>query len=236
MRRILFVLLGAMMFGAPGLAADMPVKSAPAPVAASAYNWTGFYLGLEGGWGELKTRHINATPLIGSETGTARIDGGVFGATYGYNFQAGPWLLGFEGDISWSGIKDHFTGNPNPSFCPSNTPCLTDLRWLGTDRLRAGYVWDRLLVYGTFGIAYGRVAATIEAPAIVSGSSWRSAPVFGGGLEWAFSPNWSVKAEYLRINDFGDKPTYDGGLVVSVRDVNIVRVGVNYLFAGPAGR
>lgn len=221
------------IFLAATLTAAMSATALAAPyTAASAYNWTGFYLGLEGGGGWADTRHTNANN--GATSGTSRIDGGLLGATYGYNFQAGSWLLGFEGDISWSGIKDHFASSG--SFCPSFVPCLTELRWLGTDRIRAGYVWDRLMLYGTLGVAYGSVAGTIENAGFTKGSSTRAAFVFGGGLELAFAPNWSAKVEYLRINDFGDDITYGGVERVSLKNVDIVRVGINYRFDGPLGR
>jgi opacity protein-like surface antigen len=80
---------------------------------------------------------------------------------YGYNFQTGSWVLGIEGDFSWSGIKKNFDDSaPELFFCTipdSPIKCATDLRWLGTDRARLGYAWDRLLVYGTAGVAYGNV-------------------------------------------------------------------------------
>jgi outer membrane immunogenic protein len=72
---------------------------------------------------------------------------------------------------------------------------LTNLRWLGTDRVRLGYAWDRLLVYGTAGIAYGNVQATLlGAPFLVTiGDNTRTGFIFGGGAEWAFAPAWSLK-------------------------------------------
>src|SRR5215831_13022834 len=83
------------LFGQTGLAADLPAPMMR-PTAAP-YSWTGFYLGIEGGGGWAKTRHTNA--LNGINSGDASINGGLFGGTYGYNVQAGPWVLGIEGDF-----------------------------------------------------------------------------------------------------------------------------------------
>jgi outer membrane immunogenic protein len=228
----------AALCGAPALAADIPTKApAPAyvgkgPVAAPIFNWTGFYVGIEGGGGWGSTKHTNANNGISSSRDN--ISGGLFGATYGYNWQSGPWVLGLEGDISWSGIKDTFNSN-NGAFCTAPIVCVTNLRWLGTDRARFGYAWDRLLVYGTVGVAYGDVKGNIVgAPGFPVGHSTRSGLIFGGGVEWAFAPNWSAKAEYLRT-DLGDKITYIGIEKISLKDVDIVRVGINYKF-GDVGK
>lgn len=217
-----FLILLFAVFATPALAAS-----------GSLYNWTGFYLGIQGGGGWGDSNHINKTVNVPSPT--FEIDGGLLGGTYGYNLQNGPWVFGFEGDISWSNIKKSYSDG---SFCLNAFPCVTELRWFGTDRVRVGYSWDRLLVYGTLGIAYGEVEGRFGNFPGANGSNSRTSFVFGGGLEWAFAPNWSAKIEYLRLDDFGDKITYfysaanshDG---VSVRNVDVVRVGLNYRFSAP---
>jgi outer membrane immunogenic protein len=220
----------AALSGASAFAADMPVKvPPPAPV----FNWTGFYLGIEGGGGWADTRHTNV--INGGNSGTVGIDGGLFGGTYGYNWQSGSWVFGLEGDFSWSGIKKNFN-DTGSGFCTGAVQCVTDLRWLGTDRIRLGYAWDRLLVYGTAGVAYGDVRGTITNAGFDVGDKMHSGFTFGGGVEWAFAPNWSVKAEYLRAG-LGDKITY--GLnteAVSLKNLDIVRVGLNYKFGDPWGK
>ena len=218
-------------------AADLPVKAQEKPLAPALYSWTGFYLGFEGGGGGADTRHTNA--MNGINSGDVRINGGLLGATYGYNFQFGSWVLGVEGDFSWSSIKKHFEDTaPEQFFCTvpdSPIKCVTDLRWLGTDRARIGYAWDRLLVYGTAGVAYGNVRGTLaNADFLVSvGDNTRTGFIFGGGVEWAFAPAWSVKAEYLRTG-LGEQITYSISnrfpQIVSLTNINIGRVGINYHF------
>jgi outer membrane immunogenic protein len=233
MKRILIAGIAAIAFcGAPALAADMPVKAPPMVVPI--FNWTGFYVGIEGGGGWADTRHTNSGNGINS--GTVGIDGGLFGGTYGYNWQSGSWVFGLEGDFSWSGIKKNFDDNNGGGFCSGAAQCVTDLRWLGTDRARLGYAWDRLLVYGTAGVAYGNVQGTLTAAGFGLADSTRAGFVFGGGTEWAFAPSWSVKAEYLHIDHLGDA-TYSnaGGFPekISLRNIDIVRVGLNYRFDDP---
>jgi outer membrane immunogenic protein len=216
---------------APALAADMPVK---APYVAPMFNWTGFYLGIEGGDGWGSTNHTNT--LNGGSPGPARISGALFGGTYGYNWQSGNFVLGLEGDISWSSIKKTFV-DPTGGFCFAGVECFTKLRWLGTDRARIGYAWDRTLVYATVGFAYGDVSAGIITDPN-NGSKLRTGWTWGGGLEWAFAPNWSAKLEYLFV-DLGEKPIYrsPGGTPENVLvNSNIVRVGLNYKFGDPWGK
>ena len=239
MKRLLVAVIAAAAFcGAPAFAADMPVKAPPAAVVAAAYNWTGFYVGIVGGGGWGDTRHTNN--VNGATSGTVRISGGMFGGTVGYNAQFGSWVLGLEGDFSWSGIKRSFN-DTGSGFCAGIIQCETSLRWFGTGRARLGYAWNSFLVYGTAGVAYGNVRGFITnvtpPPTFTAGDNTRAGFVYGGGVEWGFAPAWSVKAEYLRT-DFGDKATYgtlESGLIetVSLKKLNIVRFGLNYRFGGP---
>jgi outer membrane immunogenic protein len=222
-------------------AADLPARvytKAPAIVAPATYNWTGFYLGVEGGGGWADTQHTNANNGINSSTRS--IDGGLVGGTYGYNLQINSWVVGIEGDFSWSGLKSTFTDAGN-GFCPVGQECVTELKWLGTDRARIGYAWDKLLVYGTVGIAYGEVRGTLLNAGFTSGSNTRTGLTYGGGVELGLTPNWSVKAEYLHVDKLGDPVTYNsivGGSPerVSLKGLDIVRAGLNYRFnwGGPA--
>jgi outer membrane immunogenic protein len=236
MKKLATVAAATVALATTAIAADLPVKApviAPPPV----WSWTGFYVGIEGGGGRADTQHTNA--INGINSGDVSINGGLFGGTYGYNVQFGSWLLSIEGDFSWSGIKKNFDDSiPDQFFCTipdSPLKCVTNLRWLGTDRARLGYVWDRLLVYGTAGVAYGNVQGTLANAAfpVTVGDNTRTGFIFGGGVEWAFMPSWSVKAEYLHT-DLGSKATYHVIAtvpeIVSLTNINIVRVGLNLHF------
>jgi hypothetical protein len=94
MRRLFVAGIAAAAFGgAPAFAADMAVKAPPAPVAAP-YSWTGFYLGIEGGGGFGSTSHTNALFPVANSGGNANLQGGLFGGTYGYNWQFGHIVTG----------------------------------------------------------------------------------------------------------------------------------------------
>ena len=122
--------------------AEMPVK---APAYMPAFNWTGFYAGINGGgaWGR------SNWSASGNSFDTS---GGVVGGTIGYNWQAGPTVFGVEGDIDWSGIKGSTT-------C-GGFSCETKNDWLGTFRGRVGYAFNRVMPYVTGGLAVGNIKAT----------------------------------------------------------------------------
>lgn len=238
MNRYLLVVFAVAAFGfaGPAVAADMPAK-APAykAAAAPAWNWAGFYLGIAGGGGWGSTRHTNEFNNATSGT-DHNLRGGIVGGTYGYNWQWGSVVAGLEGDISWSGIRDSFTDIPG--FC-GPAPCVTDLKWLGTDRARFGFAWDRFLAYVTGGFAYGSVRATCcNIPGVITDETrTRTGYAVGGGIEAMLAPNWSAKLEYLYV-DLGEKTNYHAPVIPAGEKVlvtsNIVRLGINYHFAvGP---
>ena len=151
------------------------------------YNWTGFYLGINGGyaWGR---SHWSG---FGNSSDPR---GGMVGGTAGYNWQAmgSPWVFGLEGDIDWTNIKATFT-NIN---CPSG--CETKNTWLETVRGRVGYAWDRVMPYVTGGLAVGDIQATPLGFASVNETKLGWA--VGGGVEAALTGNWTAKLEYLHVD------------------------------------
>lgn len=233
--RIILSALTLVTIATSAIAADLPVKPPVQPLLPAPYNWTGFYLGIAGGGGWADSRHTNA--VNGINSGNVGISGGLFGGTYGYNWQLGSWVLGFEGDFSWSGIRNNFFDNNGSDFCSPAVAiqCVTNLLWFGTDRARLGYAWDRLFVYATAGVAYGKVEGTLNGATflVTSGQNTRAGFTAGVGAEWAFAPNWSVKGEYL-WTDLGTTTTYTVinrfPETVSLTNLNIFRVGLNYHF------
>jgi outer membrane immunogenic protein len=193
--------------------------------------------------------------------------GGLVGAQVGCNYQVDHYVFGVEGDWAWSSLRstsDAFfpafanVGNPAFTNAARVDHISTKLDSLATFRGRAGYAWDRFFVYGTGGLAYSDVHSDANvtfgtgtvyngAIQIGSASSWQVGWTAGVGGEYAFAPNWSVKAEYLYVSL--DSFNYSSPLVASVaaaapgyawrtavveRD-NIVRIGVNYKFWGGGG-
>ncbi len=219
MRRVLFSsisVLSLALAGGIAQAADIP-RAAPMPyqapaAVAPAFNWTGLYLGINGGYGWGRSDW--------SGIGRADPDGGLFGLTAGYNMQGtgSPWVLGLEGDIAWSGMRGSFTN----AACP--TGCETRNTWLGTVRGRVGYSIDRIMPYVTGGVAFGNVRA--ERPGVASTSDTKAGWTLGGGIEAAIAPGWSTKLEYLYV-DLGSV----GNLGTSVDyNAHVLRAGLNFRF------
>ena len=133
--------------------------------------------------------------MTGSSTGTFGTSGFVFGGTLGAGYQVGPLVLGIEVDGDWADASGFGTFTAT-SLCAGG--CLTKNSWLSTVRRRAGYAFDRFLVYGTAGAAFGNVQANFSNDP-VSGATeagWTA----GAGVEVALAQNWTAEAEYLFVD------------------------------------
>lgn len=190
----------------------MPMK---APAYNASYNWTGFYVGINGGggWG----RSDFSDPFA---SGSFNTSGGLVGGTIGYNWQFGQVVAGLEGDIDWSNIR-------GSSVCGTAiiTSCETRIDWLGTARGRLGYAFDRFMPYITGGLAVGEIKTSITG--IGGANDTKVGWTVGGGIEAAIAGPWTAKLEYLYV-DLGR-----GGSVLgsdSKSTTNIVRAGLNYRF------
>lgn len=223
--RHVIALLGAAVLGiSVANAADMPVK-APPMAAPAAYDWTGLYLGINGGYGWGTSNHTNTTS--GVTTGNFDINGGVVGGTYGGNWQIGRVVLGFEGDFDWAHING--VGGIGAT-CGAG--CFTNTKWLSTDRARLGWDSNGWLLYATGGVAFAKVDAGLV-PCSPCKSNNPSGWTAGVGVEKMFYRNWSAKIEYLHY-DLGRRanwPAAGGANTVTVLDRgDIIRAGINYHF------
>ena len=220
MKRFVVASLGFLALAAmPASAADLPRGSTyRAPAYAAQYNWTGFYLGINGGGG-FGDSSWNGFAVSNSPTG------GMIGGTAGYNWQGAgsPWVFGLEGDIDWSSVSGSHA-------CTAATMCESKNTWLGTIRGRVGYAWDRIMPYLTAGGAFGNIQAnrTGFAGASDANVGW----TVGGGIEAAIAGNWTAKAEYLYAS-FGDTAcnAVACGVATNVdMRLHMLRAGVNYRF------
>ena len=206
------VLLAALMAGvaSSAMAADLPTRKAPpAPMsyAPPAYSWTGFYVGVNGGWGG-----TSGGGNLGSPTG------GLVGGTVGYNYQIGQFVAGLEGDWDWADInKSGVNGVVGPY--------RNKVDELVTARARAGYAIDRALLFVTAG--YAGAEDKVSIPSGVSSTDWRSGGAIGGGVEYAFTNNISAKVEYIYAPL--QNKTYAIGAKSNL-DLSLVRAGLNYKF------
>ena len=202
-------------------AADLsvaPLYKAPPAEVTQAFNWTGFYLGANGGggWGH---------SWWSANSASVNLSGAQAGGTAGYNWQFGNTVLGLEGDMDWSDLK----GSNSSGGCAAG--CTTNDNWLSTVRGRVGYAFGSVMPYVTGGLAVGDVVAS--APGFAGASTTNAGWTVGGGLEVALPGNWSAKAEYLHV-DLGN---FNCGTACGAATTNnvsmhddVVRAGLNYHF------
>ena len=235
-------------------------KSAPAMVPV--WSWTGWYVGLNAGYGFANDNTITTTGQIAINAATVadgarpasvgiRPEGFIGGAQIGYNWQTGMWVWGIEADIQYTDLKETVNAVTIGTAFPGtrNNVFTQELEFLGTLRARVGYTWNRTLLYATGGLAYGGVNHSANfsgpLPAGVLQFTGRTRDVefgyaVGAGIEHAFTPNWTLRGEYLYY-DLGDTvvavnviPGSGGvGTGYNSRFENtghIVRGGVNYKF------
>lgn len=255
MQRLASILLGTAVSVAAGLsvasAADLPARrGAPTPYIAAVpvFTWSGFYVGVNAGAafaaGKSNTFY---DPTYGQVTGSGSTAAGFLGGgQVGFNYQLTPgsgFVIGAEADI-----QALSSGNKTATYVIGTKPYYnvsSDPKWFGTARARVGYAFDRLLVYGTGGFAFGGGSANntyaSAYPYTLSNSS-RTGYAVGGGVEYAFTNNLTAKLEALYVNLGSGSSTsgttyYDAttasyyGTGRQKQDTAIVRAGLNYKFS-----
>ena len=245
-------LLGVMglvaMGGASAAAADMPSRAstkAPAMIAAIS-DWSGFYLGINGGAGSSHQCWTNTTvlgvpTLPNASEGCHDGTGGLVGGQIGYRLQSAAWVFGVEAQGDWSGMK----GSNTSMLLPATTN-QTRINALGLFTGQVGYTWNNVLWYLKGGAAVanekytGITTATGAALDQVSATRWGG--LVGTGVEFSFAQNWSVGAEYnhLFMADHSlslSTTAAPGGAPSRVdtigQNVDIGTVRVNYRWGGP---
>jgi opacity protein-like surface antigen len=235
-----------------GVASDPSFASAP---PAPGTNWTGAYIGAQGGyaWGQTQWPDVFTVLPAGTEP---RFDnsGWIAGGTIGANAQTGRFVFGVEGEILATGIKDSFAWSLAAGPATLSATFTSKIDWLALASARAGFVvGDRLMIYGKGGLAIAEeqhtAAVAQNFPAAISinysGKAVHTGAVIGAGGEYAFAPNWSVKAEYNYIKMFAQQVQLDGtaaggpfgtGSQISAvaskitQDLHLMKFGVNYHF------
>jgi outer membrane immunogenic protein len=232
-----FVAAAAIVVAAIGYghAADLPTPSLPPPLPAAVYSWTGVYLGINGGFG---TGNSNWSDGLVGTTGSFPISGYLIGGTAGFNYQIGEYVFGIEGDGDWTNLNGN-SGSTCGAITAVLTPpvgCQTQSQWLATVRGRVGYAFDRILLYGTAGAAFGNIQTGLNPPSTFD-SSIEAGWTVGAGLEYAFAQSWTAKVEYLFVDLPNAACTTVGncggaaGSIVSFNE-SIIRAGLNFKF-GP---
>lgn len=234
-RKIILATTALLLGSTASLAADLPVRAPmAAPVPAAIYNWTGFYVGVNGGYAWGRQDPLN---LLSNRFDRAEFDikGGTFGGTIGAQIQQGYVVLGFEADLAWAKIEG--SGRVTPAIAGAPLPLTlnvgTNVEAFGTARARVGIAMNNWLFYTTGGAALikskvsgttfaGVACGTVGVIAACSDSKLRPGITAGLGAEWGFTPNWSVKAEYLYVVSAGSGASTD--------HFNLIRGGINYRF------
>jgi outer membrane immunogenic protein len=247
-------LLVAGIAAAALFSASAPGRAAP-PVPV--FNWSGFYVGGNVGYGRDRDSPHDLTSFFGAPIPLDIHSRGILGGVeLGYNWRWMPnWVVGFEGDFAAANLR----GNGSFSFATSpisgaigTAQFKTD--FFGTARARVGYTannilfaGNNILFYGTGGFAWARetlnvsaTGASIFGPFPIAPSSDRGIAngwAAGGGIEWACTPNWSAKLEYLHL-DFGSRsfnvdPAVRPSPFHFSSHLDVMRLGLNYRFGNP---
>jgi outer membrane immunogenic protein len=229
-------------------AADLAPRyysKAPPPVAMAYYNWSGFYAGINGGWGSSRNCYSNTVALgvafPSASEGCHDSSGGTVGGQVGYRWQAGPWVFGVEAQGNWA----DFSGSNGSQVFPLVTN-RTKIDAFGLFTGQVGYAWNNVLGYVKGGAAVtdnkyeGLATATGTVLDRTTDTRWGG--VVGVGLEYGFAPNWSAAIEYNHMFMANNSYNFTSVFPVSgvptrtdsVRqDVDLVTVRLNYRFGGP---
>ncbi|HTG06050.1 MAG TPA: outer membrane protein [Bradyrhizobium sp.] len=259
MKKFLLGTVALVTLGAGASAADLAPRYTKAPAMINpAYNWTGFYVGLnagaastDGGLAVVATDGFFESRFADRFSKTGFLGGGQIG----YNYQSGMSVFGVEADAAWLNVKSSTNTTFDPFFNGKGSAAATfssSIDWLVTARARAGIAaTPALLLYVTGGLAVAGVNVRYQNNAGINGNpllnslsandtkyGWTA----GFGAEYALGGSWSVKAEYLRVllgdttlNVPFDPATGLTGSVKVSQNIDLIRAGINYKFGGPAG-
>jgi outer membrane immunogenic protein len=245
--------LAALGLAAPAAAADLPARTytkAPPPVVAAIYDWSGFYIGANGGWGSShKCWDITNFPPRGGAVipafreGCHDATGGVAGGQIGYRWQSAGWVFGLEAQGDWADLK----GSNVSLFIPAWTN-QSKIDAFGLFTGQVGYAWNNVLWYvkGGGAVTHDKYQGVFNSTGTLfdSASETRWGGAVGTGLEFGFAPNWSAAIEYdhlfmgnhsLNFTSTG-LLTPAGGLfrTDSIRqDVDLITARINFRFGGP---
>jgi outer membrane immunogenic protein len=224
-------------------AADLaarPYRAAPLPMVAAVYDWSGFYIGANGGWGSSHKcwGAVTAGGTFLSPQGCHDATGGVAGGQIGYRWQAGTWVFGLEGQGDWADLRGSNVSLAFPRF--TNTSKI-DAFGLFTGQI--GMAWNNVLLYvkGGGAVTGDRFAVNTALGNVLVATAQdqtRWGGTVGAGLEFGFAPGWSAGVEYdhLFMQDKTTTFTPVVGPLFSDRirqDVDLVTVRVNYRWGGP---
>jgi outer membrane immunogenic protein len=249
MKKFLLGTVALMALAAPAAAADLAArpytKAPPAPIAL-VYDWSGFYVGANGGWGSSRKCWDFTTPagaFVFAE-GCHDATGGVAGGQIGYRWQTGTWVFGVEAQGDWADLKGSNVSLFNPLFINQSK-----INAFGMFTGQVGYAANNALFYlkGGAAVTSDRFSSFVTATNVLAATTsdnTRWGGVVGAGVEYGFAPNWSAAIEYDHMFMQDRTLTFLNNGVAGVagtlfgtdrirQDVDLVTVRVNYRWGGP---
>jgi outer membrane immunogenic protein len=263
-RQFLLASVGAIAIAGSAFAAEPLPPPPPVPI----FSWTGLYVGVQVGYawdqdpvtstsvgGGIPATVVDGVvvtpgtlPFVAVISRSDSPSGVIGGAHLGYNLQINQWVAGLEGTVDGTSLESSVSGPLGfaSALGVPHTPILgsfdTYSAIQGSIRLRAGIAFDRVLIYATGGAAFAGITTDYSAGVPIflqeSDSKTRSGWTVGGGLEYAVTNNWSIRAEY-RYSDFGHQVDYPFAVLISPFDLlsvqhhltqNQVQFGISYKF------
>jgi outer membrane immunogenic protein len=245
-----FAIVGAGLLAMAGLtgtasAADLPARTytkAP-PMVAPIYNWSGFYIGLNGGGASSRDCYtitsVAGAAVTPNSEGCHDATGGLVGGQIGYRWQATNWVFGLEAQGDWADLKG--SNSSLTAIIPYTNQTKVDAIGLFTGQV--GYAWNNVLWYVKGGAALtdNQYSSFFTATNVVFNQTnetrWGGA--VGTGVEVGFAPNWSIAFEYDHLFMGSNSVTFPASAIAVTRsdnirqDVDMGTVRVNYTFGGP---
>ena len=254
MKKVLVGAVGAvaLSLSAPASAADLaarPYTKAPPPAIAAIYDWSGFYIGINGGGGSSHKCWDFVTPVTGVLVGEGchNATGGTVGGQIGYRWQSANWVFGLEGQGNWANFKGD---NISTAFIGTGLRDRSKINAFGLITGQVGYAWNNVLFYVKGGGAV--VGDRYRAYDVPTGLEFDNAKetrwggTVGAGLEFGFAPNWSVGVEYDHIFlghrnlNFNGSGNFVGAGPANItrterigQDVDMGLIRLNYRWGGP---
>jgi outer membrane immunogenic protein len=231
----------------PALAADLPARApayTKAPViVAPIYDWTGFYIGLNGGGASSRECYtinsVAGAPVFPNSEGCHNATGGLVGGQAGYRWQMSSWVFGVEAQGEWADLKG--SNSSLTAITPYTNQTKVDAIGLFTGQI--GYAWNSVLLYAKGGAAVtdNKYNSFFTATGVTfnSASDTRWGAAVGTGIEIGFAPNWSVAFEYDHLFMGNPNITFLASAIAVTRsdnikqDVDMGTVRINYRFGGP---
>ena len=253
MKKFALGMLAAVAMTGSAFGADLaarPYTKAPAPIIAAVYDWSGFYIGINGGGGwshKCWDRTVGGILVFPASEGCHNASGGTVGGQVGYRWQSAAWVFGLEAQGNWADIKGSNVSNIF-ILAPGDFSNRTKIDSFGLFTGQVGYSWNTFLLYVKGGAAVthdkynGFVTnAAILNPNFDSASETRWGGVVGVGGEFAFSPNWSFALEYDHLFMGNRDITFTGTAAPFIatrtdrvrQDVDLFTARLNYRFGGP---